>query len=141
MGCLRELNGHFFSRSQSVWKYFFSEKAYSKTVKENPQVDWKRLSNFGEVQKVRFLSIFSKARKKPIFFRMFIKTQRKVLITLNSLYWWLFLNALQENTNFYTSFKCFHIILDLSMWLWGRKKTSKMSHVWDRFKKEATRTR
>ena len=90
VGFLRESNGNFFSRSQSVWKYFFLKKHILKPLKKNPQVDWTRLSNFGEVQKVRFLSIFSKARKKSIFFRMFIKTQRKVLITLNSLYLTIF---------------------------------------------------
>jgi hypothetical protein len=90
MGCLRESNGHFFSRSQSVWKFFFLKKHILKPLQKNPQVDWTRLSNFGEVQKVRFLRIFSKARKKSIFFRMFIKTQRKVLITLNSLYLTIF---------------------------------------------------
>ncbi len=74
MGCLRKTTGHFFSRSQSVWKYFFLKKHILNPLKKNLQVDWTRLSNFGEVQKVRFLSIFSNARNKSIFFRMFIKT-------------------------------------------------------------------
>jgi hypothetical protein len=109
------------------WKWveniFFWKDIFENSQNKNPQVNRIRLSYFGEVQKVRFLGIFSKARNKQIFLRKLIKTQRKVLITLNSLYL-IILNALKENRNFYNSFKCFHKFGLVNVTL-GSKKTHK----------------
>jgi len=56
---------------------------------------------------------------------VFIKAQRKVLITLNSHCLTIFICSTRKFLVFYSSFKYFHGVLDLSKWFWGPKKTQK----------------
>ena len=67
----------FFFKVTIEMKILFSE---GNILKKN-NLKTKSIANFGEVQKLRFWTIFSKAPNKLIFLRMFIKNLRKALIT------------------------------------------------------------